>query len=135
MFYYPLQIGSLQIDEGSMRGMTYALVVINRDGIVRANIPCNYKVVEEADTEVVHPDIALERLLQMYENTILTGKIRISGIDLIFGETEMKVIGKSDLNILQVISPCWRFLVQMEENGEMVDGEILYDAVTGKQIR
>ena len=77
----------------------------------------------------------LERLLQMYENTILTGKIRISGIDLIFGETEMKVIGKSDLDILQVISPCWRFLVQMEENEEMVDGEILYDAVTGKQIR
>lgn len=71
----------------------------------------------------------------MYENTILTGKIRISGIDLIFGETEMKVIGKSDLDILQVISPCWRFLVQMEENEEMVDGEILYDAVTGKQIR
>ena len=135
VFYYPLQIGSLQIDEGSMRGMTYAHVVINRDGIVRANIPCNYKVVEEADTEVVHPDIALERLLQMYENTILTGKIRISGIDLIFGETEMKVIGKSDLDILQVISPCWRFLVQMEENGEMVDGEVLYDAVTGKQIR
>lgn len=135
VFYYPLQIGSLQIDEGSMRGMTYAHVVINRDGIVRANIPCNYKVVEEADTEVVHPDITLERLLQMYENTILTGKIRISGIDLIFGETEMKVIGKSDLDILQVISPCWRFLVQMEKNGEMVDGEILYDAVTGKQIR
>ena len=71
----------------------------------------------------------------MYENTILTGKIRISGIDLIFGETEMKVIGKSDLDILQVISPCWWFLVQMEENGEMVDGEVLYDAVTGKQIR
>ena len=87
-------------------------------------IPCSYKVVEEADIEVVHPDIVLERLLQVYENTILTGKIRIYGIELIFSEFDMQ----------KVISPCWRFLVQMEENGIMVDGEILYDAVTGKQI-
>ena len=77
-------------------------------------IPCSYKVVEEADIEVVHPDIVLERLLQVYENTILTGK--------------------SEFDMQKVISPCWRFLVQMEENGKMVDGEILYDAVTGKQI-
>lgn len=133
VFYYPLQIGSLQIDEESVHGMMYAHIVINCDGIVRAYIPCTYKVVEETDIDVVHPDIVLERLIQMYENTILTGKIRIYGIELIFGETEMKVLGKSDLDILQVISPCWRFLVQMEENGEMVDGEVLYDAVTGKQ--
>lgn len=97
-------------------------------------IPCSYKVVEEADIEVVHPDIVLERLLQVYENTILTGKIRIYGIELIFSETEMKVTGKSEFDMQKVISPCWRFLVQMEENGKMVDGEILYDAVTGKQI-
>ena len=59
---------------------------------------------------------------------------RIYGIEIIFSETEMKVTGKSEFDMQKVISPCWRFLVQMEENGKMVDGEILYDAVTGKQI-
>lgn len=133
VFYYPIKIGDLLIDEESISTVMYAYVVVNSDGIARAQIPSQYQIEKSEDVSIVKPETALNKLIEMYENTILTGNVTISDVDLVFAQTAFENSYKSELDIRYVISPVWKFKVFIQEGEEIIEGSVLYDAVTGER--
>lgn len=134
VFYYPIKINGLNIDEESTNTVMYAHVVINQNGIMRAHVPCQYRVVRSEEITVVKPEIALNKLIEMYENTILTGTVSINDVDLVFAQVAIEDLNKSEIDVQYVISPAWKFSVSILENDEVIKGNVLYAVDTGERI-
>lgn len=134
IFYYPIEIEGMNVDEETFNTIMYAHVVINASGIARAQVPCPYKVKKSESVTIVKPEIVLDKLIEMYDNTILTSTVVIDDMELTFAQIAIENMHQLELDVQYVIAPVWKFKVLITEDGKTIEGSVLYDATTGEQV-
>lgn len=130
VFYYPSEINGLQLLSGEVYPAPWAEVVINKDGIAVADAPYSFEIVQTGKETIITPLEALEKVKEMYLNTITAQKIKIYDLDLQYMFTEY--IKETEQ---YRCSPVWKFYVEMRnEDGSFVTSSVTYDAITGERL-
>lgn len=137
VFYYPLKIDNIETEldtETISTMMMHAEIVIDKTGIAKAHISPLYEVVSTEEISIVSPKTILNKAVEMYDNVIIDGQIKITDITPVLTQTNMENTDKSETDIKYVLSPAWKLTVLMDIGGEKSETALLYDAETGRQI-
>ena len=137
VFYYPLKIDNIEADldtETISTMMMHAEIVINKTGIAKVHISPLYKVVSTEEISIAAPETILNKAVEMYDNVIIDGQIKITDIAPVLTQTNIENADKPETDIKYVLSPAWKLTVLMDIDGEKSETALLYDAETGRQI-
>lgn len=130
VFYYPCEIEGFELKANDIYATTWSAVEIGKDGILRAVVNTEFQVVDSKEQTIISASEAIEKILTMYKSTILTQKVRIYDLEMVYGIT-----GYDDVNKEYTSGPVWEFSVEMEtENGGKETSRISYDAVSGERL-
>lgn len=113
-----------------MYPLTWAYVIINKDGLSELEVNSVFEIVEQQDAEIISAKQILEKLKTMYQNMILTQNIKVYDMQLQYGFTKFDEETKE-----YEVSPIWKFYVLMENTpGEFAEASVSYNAITGERI-
>lgn len=134
VFCFPISVAG-----GSIRGngkfIEYAQFMIEGSHIVSAFIPARLEIEREEREPIKSPEYVLDKIITMYENTILTQNVEVYDLNMIYTCTKMNLSSEKGCEALEYIcAPAWEFNVRFSDESGTMEGTVLYNAITGERI-
>lgn len=134
VFCFPTEVNGDKI-RGNSIFVDYAQFLVCDNKIISAFIPSKLKVKEQEKKQIKDPQYVLDNIITMYENIILTQKVEIYDLNMIYACTKMNSTQGEGIRSWEYIcAPIWEFSVRFTDETGVMEGNVLYNAVTGERI-